>query len=686
MKLNLKLLTLFALSLFLISPNNTQAYCGDGVIQTDAEQCDDGNFDAGDGCSAYCQIEDTIPPEVTSVSIANGATGISTRTKSIVIYFSEEVDKSTVNKANIKLVHLGEELDYDVEPSTDGKSATITINQNLYSKASHAVKARYVRDLTGNYLTDENKDDYFISAFETAEEIDDKAPTVIINPKGGDFNFTQQVSIKAYIGDYTNSDEFLDDSATIYYTVNDYQIEENKQKYKGEIKLEDNATIRFFAIDGNNNKTPIYTERYNFKCPEFPNAKQVVNNYPECKIIECENSFVLRGNSCAVNLGTNDPSDYKSNAATAPLLPSDKPMYITTKPAIYITKDHKGVIPRPLIFQDEKRGISIEFEKGTKILDSQARPFSGYIKPPENLYSKDFPINFGYSFKSIFSFKSADGEDLQFQPPYKITIPYTETFENDEPVRVFNFDDETEKYSEYSRSLYKSDIENQNVIISSYRTGRFFIAQEGKNFNRSVFTDIETHWAKNYIESLYRKGIVNGKDKGIYAPNDYLTRAEFIKITLKSIGAEVQPIDEYAESPFKDVPLFSWYASYISKAKELDLIKGYEDGTFKPDQNINRAEAIKILFSAFNFDLSYRPESTDEPSSNERTRYIDLKRIEWYYPYAEFAIENDVMKGTASIGNAAIRYFYPALPISRAEMAKIAIKTMELKELIDQNN
>lgn len=347
MKLNLKLLALLAVIFFLFTPNFTHAYCGDGILQSEAEQCDDGNFDAGDGCSAYCQLEDTTPPEVTSLSIPNGSTNISTRTSLIVINFSEEIDKSTINKDNVQLVHMGEPLKYDVQASEDGKSLTIAVNQNLYSKASHAIRLRYLRDLTGNYLIGKEKDEYYIAVFETAEEIDDVPPNLVINPKGGDFNFTQYVSIKAYIGEYTNSDEFLDKDATIYYTVNDYQIEENKQKYTGEIKLEDNATIRFFGVDANNNKTPIYTERYNFKCPEFPNAKITINKYPECKILECENSFVLRGNSCAVNLGTNDPSDYKSNAATAPLLPSDKPMYITTKPAIYITKEHKGIIPQP---------------------------------------------------------------------------------------------------------------------------------------------------------------------------------------------------------------------------------------------------------------------------------------------------------------------------------------------------
>jgi hypothetical protein len=353
-------------------------------------------------------------------------------------------------------------------------------------------------------------------------------------------------------------------------------------------------------------------------------------------------------------------------------------MTIMTKPAIFITPEHKGIIPRPLIFKDTVRGTVISFKRDTKITDMEGKPFTGYIRNLQNLYMKDFPINFGYSFRSIFKFIADDDKNIQFDPPVTITLPYTDAFTSDEACYVLTYNPATQQYSEYSRGLYKSDLTNKTVTITSYKTGIFFVAQRGENFNQSVFRDVVTHWAKNYIEALYRKGIVTGRDEGIFAPDENLTRAEFVKVALKSIGEDVQDY-KFTKSPFSDVPMYAWYAPYISKAKDLGFIKGRDDKTFGPDELINRAEATKILFTAFNFDLTKYPAS---PAESSKDRFIDLKKSDWFFPYASFAIQNGIMSGVQSPANEHQRHFYPGSPITRAEMAKLAMKTIELDEAL----
>jgi len=319
----------------------------------------------------------------------------------------------------------------------------------------------------------------------------------------------------------------------------------------------------------------------------------------------------------------------------------------------------------------------IRFEKNTNITDTDCKPFTGYIKNPENLFTKDYPINFGYIFRSIFQFKAADGRDLQFDPPFKITLPFAENYNPDELVTIFTFDPKIKRYSEFSRGLYTTDLNKKEVTISSYKTGIFFIAQSGANYNKAVFTDVSaSHWAKNYIEELYKKGIVQGRDNGIYAPDENMTRAEFVKVALSSIGENIDTAKTSKNAPFDDVPLFSWYAPYITRAKSLGLISGRPDGTFGPDEIINRAEAIKILFTAFNFDLT---KISLPPSAESKQRFVDLRQDDWYFSYADFAIQNGIMTGVPSANNN-FRYFRPSQAITRAEMAKLAIKTMELNE------
>ncbi len=111
-----------------------------------------------------------------------------------------------------------------------------------------------------------------------------------------------------------------------------------------------------------------------------------------------------------------------------------------------------------------------------------------------------------------------------------------------------------------------------------------------------IFKDVEeTHWAKEAIESLGEKGIVNGRSEGIYAPEENVTRAEVATMIYRMLydsGAMI----EYS----KDVASFidttgHWASESIEKLSEMGIINGYPDGTFKPDIVISRAETAQIM-------------------------------------------------------------------------------------------
>jgi len=658
----------------LLTPALTLAYCGDGALEEDrGEACDDGNVIDRDGCSSYCEIEDMDPPTIESISIPNEATDISTITSAITVVFSEPLDPDTVNTFNIRLEHMAESMDISLDLRDDHKTLIININEELFSEARHAVRIKYVKDVPGNQIAEE-----FISVFNTAVAIDHTPPNVVVTPPGGAYHFAQSVELKPYIGDYTNSDEFIDETATIYYTLNDLNVTEDSTVYTTPISIREGTTLRYFAVDGEGNKTPVYTERYSLTCAEFKNAKEVVDKYPECTVLECNQGFILKGNVCVVRMGGDDPDDYKTNAVTAPLFSSSTPMTITSKPSIYLSKEHHGMINRPIKFVDPIRGTVIQFERDTKITwRDDGKPFYGYIKHPDNLYTKDFPINFGYTFRSIFEFTDAEGNDLHFYPPYRITIPYTDAFDQDDGATVFTYNPDNETYTEYNKDLYSVNLDKKEVTVTADDTDIFFIAQTGKNFNKAVFTDTLDHWSRNYVEALYRLGIVKGKSKGVYAPDENLTRAEFAKIVLKAIGAETEDPDEIEDKPFRDVNLYAWYLPYVKKAKQLGLTSGYSGALFKPEQYINRAEAVKMLLAAFEFDLSYRPSA----STADGKRYMDLETDEWYSPYVDFAIQNGLMQGFQKNRN--LYSFGPSKFITRGEMAKLAVKTIELKEALD---
>lgn len=95
------------------------------------------------------------------------------------------------------------------------------------------------------------------------------------------------------------------------------------------------------------------------------------------------------------------------------------------------------------------------------------------------------------------------------------------------------------------------------------------------------------------ILDLKDSGIVQGYQDGSFKPDVSINRAEFTKILVMASGAVIS-----GSQCFTDVT-DQWFAPYVCKAKELGYVNGYDDGFFRPEQNINFAEASKIISNSF---------------------------------------------------------------------------------------
>jgi len=108
----------------------------------------------------------------------------------------------------------------------------------------------------------------------------------------------------------------------------------------------------------------------------------------------------------------------------------------------------------------------------------------------------------------------------------------------------------------------------------------------------TTFTDIDSsHWAYDSVIGLSEKFILNGYLDGTFKPDNNITRAEFAKIIVSATGS----IDPYAISTFSDVSASDWYYSYVATAYTMGYITGYPDGSFHPNDNITRADICTIV-------------------------------------------------------------------------------------------
>ena len=117
--------------------------------------------------------------------------------------------------------------------------------------------------------------------------------------------------------------------------------------------------------------------------------------------------------------------------------------------------------------------------------------------------------------------------------------------------------------------------------------------------------------AINYVQS---EEIVSGYPDGTYQPNKTINRAEFTKILIGS-AFEAKWINEckmgsnLLNSFISDIPANAWFTQYVCQALDAEIVRGYPDGTFRPEKEINFAEASKILAETYRLDFERYTES-----------------------------------------------------------------------------
>jgi fibronectin type 3 domain-containing protein len=101
-----------------------------------------------------------------------------------------------------------------------------------------------------------------------------------------------------------------------------------------------------------------------------------------------------------------------------------------------------------------------------------------------------------------------------------------------------------------------------------------------------TFNDIQGHWAKNEMELLASKLVIQGMTDSSFGPDSSITRAQFATLLVRALGLSKQS----ENSRFTDVAPDAWYTGAVGAAVKAGLITGYEDGTFRPEDPITREQ------------------------------------------------------------------------------------------------
>lgn len=145
-------------------------------------------------------------------------------------------------------------------------------------------------------------------------------------------------------------------------------------------------------------------------------------------------------------------------------------------------------------------------------------------------------------------------------------------------------------------------------ISTAFIIGLLFLCNLPIATAEDLFPDVNSNTTyQTGIEYLYNLGIINGNSDGTYKPNNTLNRAEMLKILVEATLDE-KPSTSTTKC-FNDVPVKEWYTPYVCYGKDQGWVIGYDNGeNFKPEQTVSVVEALKMTLEAFSIKYETDPE------------------------------------------------------------------------------
>ncbi|OMF37599.1 hypothetical protein BK133_05990, partial [Paenibacillus sp. FSL H8-0548] len=272
-------------------------------------------------------------------------------------------------------------------------------------------------------------------------------------------------------------------------------------------------------------------------------------------------------------------------------------------------------------------------------------------------------------------------------PPIDFKI--TATYEG-ETVEVSKFSAYVERAVEVPDGVDPKKI-TTGIVVESDGTVRHVPTQlvviDGKNYvklssltnstysiiwNPLEFSDVSQHWAKDDVNDMGSRMIISGIGNGLFNPDQAITRAEFTAIIVRGLGLKL----EEGTSPYSDVKAESWYNSAINTASAYNLITGFEDGTFRPNDKITREQAMVIISKAMTL-TSLKAKLPVQSTDITLGSFEDAAEAA---SWAQSSIADSVQAGIVS-GRSSSK-LAPKDNITRAEVASIMKRLLQKSELI----
>ncbi|NLW48989.1 MAG: S-layer homology domain-containing protein [Firmicutes bacterium] len=180
-----------------------------------------------------------------------------------------------------------------------------------------------------------------------------------------------------------------------------------------------------------------------------------------------------------------------------------------------------------------------------------------------------------------------------------------------------------------------------------------------------ALSDIQNHWAAKPIQNLADQEVINGYPDGTFKPDQAVTRAELSKMLSKALG--YQPV---TGSKYPDIGPH-WAAPYMNAMAEAKVMNSFNDGNFQPEKAVNRAQLTTFIARVLNLAKPEEKFGQDWPAS-----FVDVSNDHWAFRYIELSNKFGLLPPEYQTE------FHPEQAVTRGEAAWMiqAVKGLEVSK------
>ena len=341
--------------------------------------------------------------------------------------------------------------------------------------------------------------------------------------------------------------------------------------------------------------------------------------------------------------------------------------------------------PRDIVFNSFLQNVKLKIEKG--ILLNFNKTLVEFTSLDKILYKTDDNEYRGYTLTASdkFSLNKGDTVDLKYSlhmvseagnelqsvtahmPIYinLIGVYDTDDDEDDDDEKVVVIKDNEIPVAELNKKDhfqyiqgYPDNTVRPKGLITREEVAAVFYRLLDQGYRLTILTDKENfidvdsgRWSLKHIATLSNGNIIEGYPDGSFKPGNPITRAE-----LAAIASKFDKLSAVQENSFTDIE-GHWAIEYINSAAAKGWVKGYPDGTFKPDQYITRAEFVTLVNNVLG-----RKVHKDNISEGAKV-FPDLLENMWYYEAMMEAINSHTHKMDENMSESWIEIIYPSLDL-----------------------